>query len=97
MWDPATGTVMQSLTIPRAVCVLASGNAAETQGTVTLEVSAGASDVVQSPFMQEKARTTSFTHKVTVDGDKMSYAETTMLEIYGRTFEHTDENDLERQ
>ena len=43
-----------------------------------------------------KARTTAFTLKVTVDGDRMSYFETTVVEIYGKSFEHTDANTLVR-
>ena len=52
--------------------------------------------IAQSPFMRDNARTTEFRHKITVDGDKLVYSETTMLEIYGRTFEHTDDNTLIR-
>jgi len=87
MWDRAAGIVMQSLTIPRAVCVLAGGNA-KAQDT-TVEVRAGLGDkdwgILQSPFMRDKARTTGFTHKVSIEGNQMSYSETTKLEIYGKT------------
>lgn len=41
-------------------------------------------------------RTAGFTHKISVEGNQMAYAETTMLEIYGRSFEHTDQNTLTR-
>ena len=104
MWDAANGTIMHSLTIPRGVCVLAGGKhngVADADGNFVLEVKAGIDDknwsVVQSPFMQENARTTSFSHRITVDDTRMQYCETTMLEIYGRSFEHTDENTLSRQ
>jgi hypothetical protein len=33
---------------------------------------------------------------LTVEADTLSYAETTMLEIYGGPFEHTDRNTLTR-
>lgn len=104
MWDAASGVVMQSLTIPRAVCVLAGGehSGAAAPGTgVCLKVRAKLGDpdwgVVQSPFMRDKASTLGFSHELTVDGDRLSYSETTLLEIYGRTFEHTDRNELTRQ
>ena len=68
--------------------------------SVVLEVAAKLGDpdwgIVQSPFMRDNASTVAFRHKVTIDGDRLSYAETTSLEIYGRQFEHTDENELVR-
>lgn len=94
MWDAAAGAVMHSLVIPRGVAVLAGGKASTEGGATVLEVKS--LDVVQSPFMQEKARTTGFVLKVTVKGDTLAYAETTALEIYGRRFDHTDRNTLVR-
>ena len=103
MWDAKSQTVMHSLTIPRAVCVLAGGQYTgkkDADGRTVLEVSAAIDDdnwkIVQSPFMRDNASTTAFTHTLTVGNDTLSYAETTMLEIYGKTFEHTDANDLVR-
>ena len=99
MWDPASDLVMQSLTIPRGVCLIAGGKASTTSdGITTIAVHAALEDtewqIVQSPFMQKKARTLSFDHTVTRDGDRLLYHETTWLEIYGRRFEHTDKNTL---
>ena len=102
LWDAATATVMHSLAIPRAVCVLAGGRyeAGPAPGPIVLEVSARAGDpdwaIIESPFMRDNARTLEFRHKVTLDGDRLLYDETTMVEIYGKTFEHTDRNALVR-
>ena len=100
MWDPATGIVMQSLTIPRAVAALAGGRAVEKDGQTILEVRAALNDpdwgVIQSPFMRDNARTLSFAHRLIVEGNSIRYRETTGLDIYGRKFDHTDENELER-
>jgi hypothetical protein len=92
---------MHSLTIPRAVCVLAGGQYSgekNTTGSVVIEVTANINDenwkIIQSPFMQESARTTEFRHKITAGGGKLSYSETTIIEIYGNIFEHTDKNQL---
>ena len=103
MWDPQDNTIMHSLVIPRGVAVLAGGTcaapASETE-TVTIEVNANIDDenwtIAQSPFMQNNAKTTSFHHSVTVANGKLSYSETTMLDIYGREFKHTDANELTR-
>jgi hypothetical protein len=103
MWDPKSKTVMHSLVIPRGVCVLAGGEyqGPSSDGKVEIEVVASLNNenwgIIQSPFMQQSARTTEFRHKVTLEGDKLSYSETTMLEIYGKSFEHTDKNELIRQ
>ena len=103
-WDAAAKTLAHSLTIPRRVCVLAGGEhsgEADADGSVRLTVRARLGDdtwgVLQSPFMRGKARTVSFDHEITVTADRLSYSETTGLEIYGRSFEHTDTNELVRQ
>jgi hypothetical protein len=103
-WDAAAKTLAHSLTIPRRVCVLAGGEhsgEADADGSVTLRVRAKQGDdtwgVLQSPFMLEKARTVSFEHELTVKGDRLSYRESTGLEIYGRSFDHTDTSELVRQ
>lgn len=102
LWDPTSRTVVQSVSIPRAVCVLAGGSFAgdPKAAEVVLSVRARRGDadwgVVQSPFMRDKASTEAFEHEVTIAGDRLRYAETTHLEIYGRRFEHTDRNELRR-
>jgi hypothetical protein len=104
MWDADAGIVMHSLTIPRAVSVIAGGtwNGERTaDGSITLEVSAQINDtdwqIIQSPFMQQNARTTGFSHRITTVNGRLSYSETTIVEIYGTVFEHTDRNELLRQ
>ena len=103
MWDAATGIVMQSLTIPRSVCVLAGGKFRGRDGSsdaITLQVMATLGDrdwgIIQSPFMWENARTIEFRHTLTIQKNTLSYSEDTRIEIYGRTFHHTDQNELIR-
>jgi len=102
LWNSVTGEVIQTLTIPRAVTLLAGGRATTDGGITVFEVHARAGDkdrnIIESPFMQKKARTLEFSHSLKVSGDHMSYSETTILDIYGkRNYEHTDENTLRRQ
>ncbi|MFV1982435.1 MAG: heme-binding beta-barrel domain-containing protein [Thiohalomonadales bacterium] len=104
MWDAANNVIMQSLTIPRAVSVIAGGTHngnKNADGATMLEVSAKIDDpnwtIIQSPFMAENARTTGFVHEITVANDKLSYSETTTVDIYGKVFEHTDQNTLLKQ
>lgn len=104
MWDPKTEIIMHSLVIPRGVCVLAGGKytgTKNTEGSVMIEVAASIDDkswkIIQSLFMQENARTTEFRQAITAGNGKMSYSETTIIEIYGKVFEHTDKNELTLQ
>ena len=104
MWDAATATVMHSLAIPRAVCVLAGGlwTASENQEDgVSIAVNAKLGDpdwgIIQSPFMRDFAKTVAFRHEITVEKEKLTYFETTVLDIYGKTFEHTDRNELAKK
>lgn len=102
-WDAQTGTIMQSLTIPRGFAALAGGRLPirnTYEGSISLEVKASAEDsdwsIVQSPYLRNKAKTLAFSHKLTVDGDSLEYFESTLLHIYGKTFDHTDTNRLKR-
>lgn len=104
MWDVANNVIMHSLNIPRAVSLLAGGAMKDEDyknGKLTIDISAGIDNkdwgIVQSPFMREKALTKSYRQELTIENGKMVYAETTMLDIYGREFEHTDKNELELQ
>ena len=97
-WGAREGLLMQSIVIPRAVCVLAGGHYNEAGSPVKLVVSAKLDDpdwgIIQSPFMRDHAKTVAFHHELSVENRMLSYSGTTSLEIYGRSFEHTDENQL---
>ncbi|MCP3908863.1 MAG: FABP family protein [Oceanicoccus sp.] len=100
VWDPAAGTVMFTLTIPRAVSLVAGGDfdigsMDDDAVSITVESEEGGDwGVAQSPFMRDNAKTTGFKINLEVDGDKMSYSQTTFLDIYGRKFDHTDNSTL---
>ncbi len=102
MWDAEQGVIMQALTIPRGVCLIAGGTFRESAqaSQIVLEVRAGIEDadwgIVQSPFMRDNAKTLGFRHKISVIGDTLVYDETTVVDIYGKRFDHTDENTLTR-
>jgi hypothetical protein len=96
LWDAATGVVMQTLTIPRGVSLVAGGSAVvDGSGMTVIKVAAGAGHdewgISQSPFMASKAKTVAFEHEVWVGGQKLEYSETTYLDIYGKErYAHTD-------
>jgi len=104
-WDSATGVITQSFSIPRGVAVVACGKVLDRDelpaNSIVIEVHAEESGfdggIAQSSFMQKKASTTAFSQRLTLDGDSLSYEQTIMLDIYSKTFEHTDINTLRRQ
>ena len=104
IWDAAAAVVMHSFTIPRAVCVLAGGvyDAQLTaKGSVIIEVSAALDSpdwqIIQSPFMQQNALTKGFQQQMVIAADELSYEQTMLIDIYDKqSFQHTDQNQLQR-
>ncbi len=103
MWDAKAGVVMQSLAIPRGVCLVAGGKAETVKdeiGSIVLSVAAKLGDpdwgIVESPFMRDNASTLEYRHEMIISPDRLSYDQTTVLDIYGRRFDHTDESVLTR-
>jgi hypothetical protein len=101
LWEPATGNVMLTLSIPRGQVAIAGGHAAA--DATGFEVSARAGDphfgIVTSPFLDYAFHTVSFTMTVTISSDdQWSYTQDTILEVKGadQPFHHTDHNTLQR-
>ena len=98
MWDKEQNQVIQSIAIPRAVCLMAAGSASEENGATVINVKTDENSdswgIIQAPFMHKKAKTTSFTHTMSIKGNELQYSETTMVDIYGKSFEHIDTNTL---
>ncbi len=103
-WDSETGVITHSYVIPRGVGVVACGKVLDDEdlpNATVIEVSAEDTGfdggIAQSSFMQKKASTTAFSQTLTIEGDTLTYQQTMMLDIYSKTFEHTDTNTLTRQ
>lgn len=103
-WDEARGVISHCFIIPRSVAVNAGGTFAQAnvgEETITLEFAASASEedwtISQSPFMRDNAKTVAYSQKITVTDDLLIYNENTKLDIYGRSFDHTDSNRLVKQ
>ena len=101
LWDAREKVIMHSLSIPRAVSLLAGAHfdaEEDSEGNLKIEVSASIDSenwqIIQSPYMQKNARTISYLQQIIIGNGKMKYLETTMLDIYGKEFKHTDENEL---
>ena len=101
LWEPATGTVTHTLTIPRAQVALAVGHAAADARSFEVAARRGSTEngICSGRFLEEAFTTVEFRIKVTINPDgTWSYEEDTVLRVRGREepFHHTDRNTLRR-
>jgi hypothetical protein len=99
LWEPATGLVMQSLTIPRGQAVLAAGHAAADATTLKVSARRGETEygIVSTAFLEQAFRTDSYDLEITFNPDgTWSYVSDTMLAVRGQAgpFRHRDRNTL---
>lgn len=99
LWEPATGLIMQSLTIPRGQTALAAGHAAADAKRLSLKAIRGATDygICSTTFLEEAFRTDLYTIDVEFHDDgTWSYVSDTMLMVRGtdELFRHRDTNRL---
>ena len=101
LWEPATGTVIQTLAIPRAQVAMAVGKADRNATSFELLATRGQETygICSTPFLEHAFKTVEFRIKVTTNPDgTWSYDEDTVLLIKGQPepFHHTDRNTLTR-
>lgn len=99
LWEPATGTVIQTLTIPRGQTAMAVGQATADAKSFRLEAVRGSmtNGISSNPFLEYAFRTERYAITVTIhDEGTWSYELHTTLVIPGRAepFLHTDRNTL---
>jgi hypothetical protein len=99
LWEPATNTVIHTLTIPRAQTVMAAGKASADAKEFELIATHDDANfgIRATPFLDYAFKTVEFRIKVTINPDgTWSYDEDTVLAIKGKTelFHHTDRNTL---
>ncbi|MEO8134172.1 MAG: heme-binding beta-barrel domain-containing protein [Betaproteobacteria bacterium] len=101
LWEPATGVIMQTLSIPRGQTAMAVGRAAADATTFRLEAVRGSetNEIVSNPFLEYAFKTMSYTITISFGADgTWSYEQDTVLIIPGQTepFHHTDRNTLRK-
>jgi len=101
LWEPATGCVIHTLTIPRGQTAMASGQAAADATSFELVATQGLDTfgICSAPFLHQAFKTTEFRIKVTINADgTWGYDEDTVLQIRGldQPFHHTDRNLLSK-
>jgi hypothetical protein len=100
LWDAERGEVMRCFLVPRAVAVIAGGKATADAKSFHLEAEVGSTTfgILSGPFLDREFRTEKYVLEVTIEGDRFSYREDTVMRMPGRAepFHHTDENTLVR-
>lgn len=99
LWEPATGCVIHTLTIPRGEIAMAAGTAAADATSFELVATQGLDTwgICSAPFLDWAFKTVEFRIKVTLHLDgSWGYEEDTVLKIRGQAelFHHTDRNRL---
>jgi len=99
LWEPATGTILQSLSIPRGQTLLAMGRTTRDAKRFELVATRGSvlNGIVSSPFLDEAFRTLEYRITVAVNDDgTWAYDEDTVLVPRGarEPFHHTDRSTL---
>jgi hypothetical protein len=99
LWEPATGLVVQTLSIPRGQVAIASGQATPTSSELILSARRGdtAYGICSNAFLEYAFRTEAYHLHLTFNADgSFSYVQETTLMVRGRTepFLHRDTNTL---
>jgi hypothetical protein len=100
LWEPATGLIIQSLSIPRGQVAIAGGRAqpGDDQLVVTAERGSTEYGICSTAFLEQAFRTDRYQLTVTFNPDgTWSYVSETTLEVRGQgPFIHRDVNTLKR-
>src|ERR1700744_2388277 len=99
LWEPDTGLVLQSLSIPRGQVALAAGHAKPDDTTLVVTAARGATNygICSTDFLEHAFRTDAYRLEITFHADgSWSYVSDTMLMVRGRPepFQHRDQNTL---
>jgi hypothetical protein len=99
LWEPATGLVLQTLSIPRGQTALASGQAAPGDDRIVVTAERGQTEngICSTAFLEYAFRTDRYQLEVTFNPDgTWSYVSDTTLVVRGRSepFTHRDRNTL---
>lgn len=101
LWEPATGNLIQTLSIPRGQTAMAVGKASADARSFHLRAVRGSltNGISSNPFLEHAFRTESYDLHITLNDDgSWSYEQEIMLVIPDRAepFRHTDRNTLRK-
>ena len=101
LWEPASGLVLQTLTIPRGQVAIASGQASSDDAKLVLTATRGQTEygICSTAFLEYAFRTDAYRIEIDFNPDgSWSYAIDTTLTVRGRPepFNHRDVNTLRK-
>jgi hypothetical protein len=99
LWEPETGLVLQSLSIPRGQVAIAAGRAVPGDDRIVLTAERGSTEygICSTAFLEHAFRTDRYRIEVIFHGDgTWSYDQQTTLIVHGKPFDHRDRNRLIR-
>lgn len=101
LWEPATGAIIHTLTIPRGQTAMAGGTAAADAKEFELVATRGIETfgICSNPFLEYAFKTVEFRIQVKINPDgTWSYEQDTVMAIRGQSepFHHTDRNTLSK-
>ena len=101
LWEPATGTVIQTLAIPRGQIAMAMGQASADAKSFELAAVRGSevNGICSNPFLEHAFTTTDYRIAITLNADgTWSYDMDTVMQIRDKPepFHHTDRNTLSK-
>lgn len=92
IYDKKNNAVYNAYCVPRATCVVAEGKVGK-----KITFNAKSTGIAQSDYMDKNAKTTDFIMTLDLSvPNKITYQQTTKLNIYGKPFAHTDASTLVR-
>jgi len=98
LWEPATGLVIQTLSIPRGQTAIAAGKAAPGDDKLVLTAERGSTEygICSTTFLEQAFRTDRYAIELTFNADgSISYVLDTTLDVRGEgPFTHRDTNTL---
>lgn len=99
LWEPATGNILFTVSIPRGQTLMAVGNAPADAKTFTVKAVRGSltNGIISNPFLEQSFTTESYEITVKINDDgTWSYDQSTMMIIpgYDEPFNHRDRNRL---
>lgn len=101
LWEPATGTIMHTIAIPRGMVAMAMGTADSNAKSFELVAKLGSNinGICSNPFLDKAFKTEEFHIKVTINSDgSWTYDEDTIMSVHGKDepFHHTDTHTLRK-
>ena len=101
IWIPKNDQIIHSFTIPRGTAIVAGGsysidkNNDELRITVLAE-SDGNWGISQSEFLSKNSKIRKYYMEMSIKDDVMDYVQHSYLEVFGKDFDHKDQNTLKK-